>query len=200
MGIFLCLILSCCTTYKCSEWKDDQAKAQKQAEEAEKDRRIKNIMAELEAERKAKEQDENMAFLALTNIQQTNEIRKHIKKDLTIAQRYVDLLSNQHPQKKSLINEVDNERKKRIRESEIESRKDYAKKLERDMLNNGLNVRITTRGQNIETLHVRWVLATRVLAHRLSQEDDGLLDGARRLGFKRVILTDGYDYTVSWTF
>jgi hypothetical protein len=73
-----------------------------------------------------------------------------------------------------------------------------AKTLEDKMLDEGYNVTVTAIGQEHTTLHLKWILVSKVLAHKLSQDGE-FFENARSLGFKRIEITDGYDETWYWT-
>jgi hypothetical protein len=83
----------------------------------------------------------------------------------------------------------------------------FAKKFQDSALSQGLNVNVTPVGPQHSTLQINWVLATRVEAYQITNDEGGfkgLRDDARRLGFKKLVLTDGYDtdggYDHRWTW
>lgn len=73
-----------------------------------------------------------------------------------------------------------------------------AKLFENNLLDAGYNVDVRAVGKDQTTLRIKWVLVTKVLAHQLSKRAD-FFEQARKSGFKRVEITDGYDETWSWT-
>lgn len=73
----------------------------------------------------------------------------------------------------------------------------YAKLLENNFLDESMDVTVTTGGSRDRTLSLKYILAGRVFAHQL-QENDAFWDNMKKLGFTRVDLSDGYDYSVSW--
>jgi hypothetical protein len=76
-------------------------------------------------------------------------------------------------------------------------RTSYAARLESEYLDKGMDVTVTTRGKDATTLHLKWILVSRPMAHQLSKS--GVLETLRGLGFTRFIITDGYDESWSWT-
>ncbi len=72
-----------------------------------------------------------------------------------------------------------------------------AKTFENNLLDKGYNVDVAAIGKDHTTLHIKWVLVSKVLAHQLSQQAD-FFDNARKIGFKRVEITDGYEETWYW--
>lgn len=56
---------------------------------------------------------------------------------------------------------------------------------------------VTTEGR-ATTLRVEWALASKVLAHRLTQEP-AFVDQLRAMGFTRFEITNGDDARLSWT-
>lgn len=80
---------------------------------------------------------------------------------------------------------------------ELLTREVFAKTLERKMLDNGLNAKISTKGSNKQTLVCEYILMTKVRAANLLN-DGNLLLSARDAGFKKLIFTDGLHS--SWTY
>ena len=80
---------------------------------------------------------------------------------------------------------------------ELLTREVFAKTLERKMLDNGLNAKISTKGSNKQTLVCEYILMTKVRAANLLN-DGNLLPPARDVGFKKLIFTDGLHS--SWTY
>lgn len=79
----------------------------------------------------------------------------------------------------------------------VDQRKTFARALETQYLDQGLNVTVTTRGQAATTLHLKWILVDRVMAHQVSKSD--LVPRLREMGFKRFEISDGYDESWYWT-
>lgn len=80
---------------------------------------------------------------------------------------------------------------------QVDRRRTYAAELENTYLDKGLNVTVTTKGKGATTLHLKWILVSRVVAHQLSKSD--LLGQLRDMGFKRFEISDGYDESWYWT-
>ena len=76
-------------------------------------------------------------------------------------------------------------------------RDSMAQTLENKLLDEGYNVDVKAIGNDHTTLHIKWILVSKVLAHQLSQEGS-FFSNARAVGFKRVEITDGYDETWYW--
>lgn len=81
--------------------------------------------------------------------------------------------------------------------AERDARRAYAQRLETGFLDGGLDIEVTTSGERATTLRLKYVLFTRVWVHKV-QNDTDLISNARRLGFRRVIMTDGYEDTWTW--
>ncbi len=83
---------------------------------------------------------------------------------------------------------------KEERLAKIKARKEYADRLESVYLDNGKNTTITALGSNATTLKIKWVLMSRVTANEYGKSTE-FLQLLRELGFKKLILTDGYNAT-----
>jgi hypothetical protein len=73
-----------------------------------------------------------------------------------------------------------------------------AKAFENNLLNLGYDVDVNAVGKDHTTLRIKWLFVSKVLAHQLSQKPD-FFEEPRKLGFKRIEITDGYDETWYWT-
>lgn len=78
--------------------------------------------------------------------------------------------------------------------AKIEARKEFADKLEYIYLDKGMDVTVTVSGSDATTLKIKWILISRVTAHEFGQDTE-LLQLLRECGFKKLILTDGYNAT-----
>jgi len=78
----------------------------------------------------------------------------------------------------------------------IQQRKKFAEQYESALLDKGLDVHATVVGGAAETLKIKWVLISRPLVHKLTNDSD-FISKLRNLGFKKLILSDGYDS--SWS-
>lgn len=76
------------------------------------------------------------------------------------------------------------------------ARKAFAKGYEQDMLNKGLDVYASTHGKDHTTFKIKYILTNRPLVHKLINDENftGTLKG---MGFKKIIMTDGYNDTWS---
>lgn len=78
-----------------------------------------------------------------------------------------------------------------------QSRAEYADDLERSYLSAGLDVRVTLTGPKQTTLRITWVLVGRPAAYQM-MNDASLTQNLQRRGFKKVVLSDGYNESYSW--
>jgi len=74
------------------------------------------------------------------------------------------------------------------------ARKNYASSLREHFLDDGLDISVWVSGTNNKNLHLRYALFNAVWTHNFQKGD--LIDEIKSQGFKRVYLTDGYDYSV----
>jgi len=81
--------------------------------------------------------------------------------------------------------------------AKLATRKAFASTLEETYLDNRMDVTVTTLGQNATTLKMKFVLFSRVDAHELSKDTE-FFQMLRGFGFKKFIMTDGYDFTWVW--
>jgi hypothetical protein len=72
-----------------------------------------------------------------------------------------------------------------------------AKTIENKMLDQGYNVDVKAIGDDHTTLHIEWILVSKVLAHQMSKQGD-FFEEARKAGFKKVEISDGYDESWYW--
>ena len=109
----------------------------------------------------------------------------------------VPLDAKEHAEAQKLLGEV------RKRESEIErlakigARRLVVEQMERKMLSEGHNFKFTISGPEKTVLTVKYVLMSRPLVYKLTNESD-FLSNMREAGFKKVVFTDGY--YESWTY
>lgn len=78
----------------------------------------------------------------------------------------------------------------------IVSRKDYAKKLEQGFIEQRMNADVTATGKENQVLSIKYALASKVMAHDLTTS--GLIGKAKTQGFRKVVLTDGYNFNWEW--
>lgn len=72
-----------------------------------------------------------------------------------------------------------------------------AKTMEDQMLDKGYNVDIKAVGPDHTVLQIKWILVSKALAYQFSKQGD-MFDSARKIGFKRIEITNGYDETWYW--
>ena len=77
-------------------------------------------------------------------------------------------------------------------------RDEMAKTVENSMLDAGYDVDVIADGPDHTTLHFKWIFVNKVFAHDLSKNVD-VFENARKVGFKRIVATDGYDETWTWS-
>ena len=93
---------------------------------------------------------------------------------------------------------IRNEERKAEAATQALARSLFAKELENHYLDKGINADVTTSGPDKANLHIKWALVSKVAAHQLGKNGE-FWKSMRQLGFKKVILTDGYDESFSWT-
>jgi len=74
----------------------------------------------------------------------------------------------------------------------IKARKEYAKEIDRQLLDKGIESSTYTTGPDATTLVIKDILAGRVRAHELSK-NEGLFTELRVLGFKKLIYQNGLE-------
>lgn len=89
-------------------------------------------------------------------------------------------------------------KEKERREAELlAKRKAFAKQYEYNLLDEGIEATVTVHGSNATTLKLEWILASKVIAHEYSKDQE-FFQMLREMEFKKFILTDGYDFTWYW--
>jgi uncharacterized protein YyaL (SSP411 family) len=78
----------------------------------------------------------------------------------------------------------------------IASREAFANEAERHFLDQGMDFYITVGGASKTTITFKYVLMSRPLVYKIQQEES-FIQRLRQEGFRKLILTDGYDDT--WT-
>ncbi len=87
----------------------------------------------------------------------------------------------------------------RIAKSQEPLRIEYAKNLETEFLEKRINADVRASGPGHTTLTIKWILVNKVSAHDMGK-NHSLHENLRRLHFKKMILTDGYDESWIWTY
>ena len=72
----------------------------------------------------------------------------------------------------------------------------YAKTKRNDFLDNGLDIKINVQGAHNEIITFKYALFNDVWSHKFQKE--GVIDTLQELGFKKVKMTDGYNWGCSW--
>jgi len=80
---------------------------------------------------------------------------------------------------------------KRAREQAIKIRKEIAAGLERQYLDNGADVYVTTSGSNHTTLRIKWVLMSRPEVYDTINRTREM-DTFKALGFKEIVFSNGF--------
>jgi hypothetical protein len=93
---------------------------------------------------------------------------------------------------------VQREARKLANQLMYQQRLEYARRLESNFLDNSLDIDVSTSGASATTLKMKYILAGRVFAHQMSQNTE-MWTQLRTLGFRRLELTDGYDFSWAWT-
>lgn len=73
-------------------------------------------------------------------------------------------------------------------------RRDFATTIEENFLKRGFDVVMKTSGDNHQTLTMRYILMNRPFLYQIVNETD-FLQNCKRLGFKQIVFTNGYDDT-----
>ncbi len=77
-------------------------------------------------------------------------------------------------------------------------RERYSEKLRENYLDHDLDVKVSAYGKNNVYIKLTFVLFDDVWAHKIQK--GALINEIRDLGFKRLTLSNGYDYNVYWDF
>jgi hypothetical protein len=91
---------------------------------------------------------------------------------------------------------------KRIEQARIKLgpalRKNFAQKYENGLLDDGMDARVTTSGKGNVILNIQYIMVNKVWAYKLNK-DEAFNRSLGEMGFKKVVLTDGYDENWNWT-
>lgn len=80
----------------------------------------------------------------------------------------------------------------------LQERRNFADTLRTRYLDNYLDIKVRVSGSKADRITLEYVLFNDVWARKLQTE--GALDTLREKGFKRIDMTNGYDYHVYWTY
>ncbi len=78
----------------------------------------------------------------------------------------------------------------------VQERKAFAKTYEKELLQQGMDAYVTTQEEDNSVLQIRYILMNKSFVHNLSNNME-FIDTLRRMGFKKLRLTNGYDE--NWT-
>lgn len=132
---------------------------------------------------------------------------KRSYKDIDVARKHIEAIpkdAKEYQDAQNVLKEV-TRREKEFKEKTdaavkkllIQNRKEMAHNLEIEYLKKGLDVRVTAQAKENTVLHLRFVLFSRPLIYKITNETN-FLDDVRKAGFKKVIFSDGYNYTWSY--
>ena len=77
-------------------------------------------------------------------------------------------------------------------------RKKYAEELRNQYLDDNLDIKVTAYGPNNTILKLSYPLFNDVWSHKMENGD--VIEGIKKIGFKRFEMSDGYDWGVYWNF
>lgn len=73
----------------------------------------------------------------------------------------------------------------------VAQRERRASEIEATMLESGIDWSVTLRGKYKDQMRIEWILLGRVAVHQMTKDGE-LIAGLQKIGFKRVVFTDGY--------
>ncbi|MFE3869594.1 zinc ribbon domain-containing protein [Flavobacterium sp. LS2P90] len=79
-----------------------------------------------------------------------------------------------------------------------EGRKENIEKIRNMFLDTGIDVKVSVYGKNNETLELEYALFNDVWYRKF--ETSGMFNNFHKLGFKKIILNDNYDYKTAVTY
>lgn len=82
---------------------------------------------------------------------------------------------------------------------QAEARQAFAEQMEGKYLQKGLDVHVSVHGKKKTTLQLKYVLMSRPTVYQLVN-DESFETMVRGMGFKKVVFTDGYDSTWTYTY
>lgn len=102
-------------------------------------------------------------------------------------------------QKKEKQNQAKRQKEQAIRDklAPISARQAFAKVYEAALLSQMMDAHVSTSGKEHTILRVEYILMNRPLVYNLSNDTE-YVGQLRSMGFKKIIFTDGYDH--SWSF
>jgi len=88
------------------------------------------------------------------------------------------------------------EERERKAMAEILARQAMGQMLRDRYLDAGADIKVTVSGRQSDRIRLSWVLFNDVWAHRFQK--DGIVDSLCRAGFRRIDMSDGFDWGVYW--
>lgn len=76
-------------------------------------------------------------------------------------------------------------------------RDQMAKTIESKMLDEGYDMEVKATGTGKTTLYIKYILVGKVFVHQFEKQDE-IFRMARGAGFKKIVVTDGYDASWYW--
>lgn len=87
-----------------------------------------------------------------------------------------------------------------LKETMIQQRREWAKRMETASLDQGMDVDFTLEGAGRDHLKVKWALMSKAVVHKItgggSMADGAFLSSAQKMGCRRVSFTDGWQFSV----
>ncbi len=120
--------------------------------------------------------------------------------------RQVKRTDRQYSQAKKVVAMLERCRKKvaarlvaSLRESKMTQRITFADRLDTTWLKGGYDVRIRLQGQYKEYIRISWPLIDRAVVYQFT-EDGGFIAECTRLGFKKLVFSNGWNESYSYEF
>lgn len=141
-----------------------------------------------------------------TNYKPNRDIMKATWGQVSVAKDHLSAIilgSPEYPEAQKLMKEVQRREKEIPKVAVIvaqnimrKQRKEFADRYERSLLNEGMDVHVSVSGKNDTTLRMKWVLMSRPLVYKIINDENNM-SNLKRMGFERIVFTDGYDSTWS---
>jgi len=131
-----------------------------------------------------------------TSYGRVSDARKHLEA--------IQAGTPEYPEAQKLIKEVERREREIEKTSKIvalqiatKQREAFAQQYEKELLSKGMDVEVSVRGKYNTTIHLKYVLFSRPLIYKLTNETS-FFENLRQRGFGKVVFDDGYRYT--WTY
>lgn len=135
--------------------------------------------------------------VAARNLDQAETLVRYIEsQDLSAASRakFAKALGQYQVQREAADQAQAKAAQAQAAAEQLSQRRAFAPILEDLYLKSGRDVHVSVEGPDSTTLHLTYVLMSRPMAYNMSNDTD-LVDGWRKMGFRKVIFDDGYDHT-----